>query len=65
MNNFHIYEEIGRGDSTVVYKVRITKINNYYIIIIKGKKEKNNWIYSSKKFREKQKKKGIKWCQNK
>jgi hypothetical protein len=42
MNNFHIYEEIGRGDSTVVYKVRITKINNYYIIIIKGKKEKNN-----------------------
>jgi hypothetical protein len=26
MNNYHIYEEIGRGQQSVVYKVRINNL---------------------------------------
>lgn len=30
MNNFHIYEEVGRGKYSVVYKVSIIFIINIY-----------------------------------
>jgi hypothetical protein len=56
MNNFHIYEEVGRGKYSVVYKVinihiltylHYTIINNILIIINKGKKEEDNRLCSS------------------
>jgi len=31
MNNFHIYEEVGRGKYSVVYKVSITYISYFMI----------------------------------
>jgi len=41
MNNYHIYEEIGRGESTVTYKVPSNTYSS------KGQKEKNYRIHCS------------------
>lgn len=39
MNNFHIYEEVGRGKYSVVYKVSQMKTTNKMSI---GEKEEDN-----------------------
>lgn len=37
MNNFHIYEEVGRGKYSVVYKVYLFVISN---IFLRGERKK-------------------------
>lgn len=33
MNNFHIYEEVGRGKDSVVYKVNSSKFTDLLLIM--------------------------------
>ncbi len=45
MNNYHIYEEIGRGKYSVVYKVPFSffiELKHEFAFFCKGKKKENN-----------------------
>jgi len=56
MNNFHIYEEVGRGKYSVVYKVSV--LLNW---LFSGKKEKDDWLRGSKVCWKEPSQEGAKW----
>ena len=48
MNNFHIYEEVGRGKYSVVYKVLIALFDWAHVILTHawqlGQEEEDYWL---------------------
>ena len=53
MNNFHIYEEVGRGKYSVVYKVSLLVAYNDA-----GAQKEDDWLRSSQVSGEKQTQEG-------
>jgi len=51
MNSYHIYEEIGKGKYSIVYKVFNLNLI-YFIRVYKGPKEKKHRIRGRKKLRK-------------
>ena len=51
MNNFHIYEEVGRGKYSVVYKVLIDLLDWDHVILTHtwqlGQEEEDYWLRGS------------------
>lgn len=54
MNNFHIYEEVGRGKYSVVYKVMISSVIKMFINYLNNASKFNHILQLSREERRKQ-----------